>query len=176
MTAPEHGASSTSTSLYRAVALVVVAAAVAVLLLYHLGSGKTPTSTSTTTTSTTTLHKVRVSVPPIKAPAEVTVQVLNGVSPTGSLAGNLTTKIRAMGYHTLTAQNTTAVTKTSEILVAKRGFLREAKVLARKLKLATTVVHAFPVPATAPVPTAAKSQASVIVIIGTSLEAEASTS
>jgi hypothetical protein len=173
--APPH---ESRTQTARAVILVVVVVVVAVLVLRHVGSsthvGAAPNpSTTTTTTKTGPKPRTTKKVAPLEHPSQLTVQVLNGVQ-TGSLAGNLSTRVKAFGYQTLAPENTTAVTQTSVIYLAKPGLYREAIRLAARIKLPVSDIQRT-IPATAGVPPGTASKCDLIVVIGTSLVTEAST-
>jgi hypothetical protein len=159
--------------------LVVVVVVVAVLVLRHTGSsgrvGATggPSTTTTTSKSTSPSTTTRTTTP-LHPPAQVKVQVLNGLL-VGSLAGNLSTRLKAFGYVTLSPQNTTVSTATTVIYVAQHGYYREATRLAGRLHVPIRYITRT-IPPTAPIPAEVTAQApDLIVVIGTSLQTEAST-
>ncbi|HEY1734359.1 MAG TPA: LytR C-terminal domain-containing protein [Acidimicrobiales bacterium] len=165
------------TQIGKAVILVVVTAAIAVLVLYHLtGSNGTNVASSSTTTTTVPAKTTTTTAPtkPLVAPAQIKLQVLNGLL-TGTLAGNLSTTLKASpGYDTLPANNTTTMTSTSVIYVVTTGYYPEAEALAATLGLGDSTITKG-IPAGAPVPSGVATQANLIVVIGTSLQAKAGT-
>jgi LytR cell envelope-related transcriptional attenuator len=172
------------TQIGKAIVLIVVAVLVAVLVLHHVNSGGATTSTggNTSTSTTTTVAKTgkhkkppKKKAKPLVAPSKIKLQVLNGLQ-SGSLAGNLSTKLKSKpGYETLPANNTTVADTTSEIYVVTPGYYREAKVLAAAVGLSDKSIHRG-VPKTAPVPPGVTANANLVLVIGTSLKAKASTS
>jgi hypothetical protein len=173
----------------KALALVVVAALVAVLVLHHMGSSSArptgsvavaPVATTTTTpgapsvTPTPTAKPTTTTVP-LAAPADITVGVVNGLQ-AGNLATNLTARLKADGYRTLPPDNTTVLTRTSVIYVARSGYAGEATRLAAQLGLRAGAIQVeSSLPSTAPIPAVSSTGADLVVVIGSSLQAEAST-
>jgi hypothetical protein len=165
----------------QALVLVVVVALVAILVLRHTGSSvagpartlraagvvrPTTTVVSPASTSTTTV--------PTILPADTTVEVLNGLE-AGTLAGNLSGRLRADGYKTLAPNNATVMTPVSAIYVVQPRYAIAATKLASTLGLAPGTVQISPdVPATAPIPAGATTGSDLIVVIGTSLQLLAS--
>lgn len=171
----------TGTQTVKAMALVLVVAAIAVLLLRHTPSttsatasaADTTTVTTAAPTTTTAASATTTTVPaPLVAPTKIKLQVLNGLQ-AGTLAGEWSTKLHANpGYVTLTPNNTLVVTDTSRIYVVRHGFFREGLALARVVGLPQSAVHAGAGPAHL-IPAGVASQADLILIIGTSLQAKA---
>jgi hypothetical protein len=170
------------TQIGKAIVLIVVTVLIAVLVLHHVASSgpatkvatKPPASTTSVPTNKTTPKKKRHrKLKPIVAPSKVKLQVLNGLL-SGSLAGNLSTTLKNKpGYDTLPANNTTTEDKKSIIYVVTPGFYREAKALAVTVGLSDGSIHRG-VPKTAPVPSSVTTQANLVLVIGTSLKAKAS--
>ncbi len=169
---PHEGRTQTG----RAVILVIVAVVVAALVLRHTGTssaGHTSTAASTTTSTTVrTPPRSTTTTLPLVAPADIKVQVLNGLQ-TGNLAGNLSTKLHADGYQTLPPNNTTTPTQISVVYLARRGYYREAVKLAARLGLPTSDIQRS-IPPTAPIPTGVVAASELIVVIGASLQSVAS--
>jgi hypothetical protein len=168
------------TQIGKAIVLILVAVVIAVVVLHHVGSSGVASSIGTRATTTTTVplkHKAppkkkKQVVKPLIAPAKIKVQVLNGLL-TGTLAGNLSASLKGSpGYDTLPANNTTVRTTTSVVYMVTRGYYREARALAKVLGLTGQSVKRT-IPASAPIPAGIKSQANLIVIIGTSLQSKA---
>ncbi len=165
----------------KAAVLVVVAVIVGILLLRHTGTtsvtrtvsgasshkatGIPPTTINPHPTSTT------VTTPPI-APGNVKVLVLNGVSSTQPLAGNLSKQLQTAGYNTLAGDNATAKVTASAIYAVSSQYLSAASTLAGTLGLATSsVVNGLPT--SAPVATRERTIANVVVVIGPDLATKA---
>lgn len=167
------------TQIGKAIVLIVITVLIAVLVLHHVGSSTASTSTATSTTTTSLpkgksgTAKKKQATKPIVPPSKIKLQVLNGLQ-TGSLAGNLSQALKTQhGYQTLSANNTTSVDTTSMIYVVTRGYYREAEVLAGYVGLTKASIHRG-VPKSAPIPSSVTGQADLIIVIGSSLQARAS--
>jgi hypothetical protein len=167
------------TQIGKAVILIVITVVIAVLVLHHVGSSTASTSTASSTTTTSVpkgksgTTKKKPATKPLVAPSKIKLQVLNGLQ-TGSLAGNLSQALKSQhGYDTLGANNTTSQDTTSMIYVVTRGYYREAEVLAGYVGLTKSSIHRG-VPTSAPVPSGVTGQADLILVIGSSLQARAS--
>jgi hypothetical protein len=171
------------TQIGKAIVLIVVTVLIAVLVLHHVSSsGATPKTSTRPPASTTTVSTPKSKHPkkrikkakPLVAPSKVKLQVLNGLI-SGSLATNLSNTLKAKpGYDTLPPNNTSAKDTKSMIYVVTPGFYREAKALAATVGLSDGSIHRG-VPKTAPVPSTVTAQANLVLVIGTSLKAKAST-
>ena len=168
---PDEGRTQTG----RAVVLVIVVALIAVVLLRHTGSsvaGSVPPARAPTTTTTPTTVVGPAVAPtttlPLIAPAETTVEVLNGLQ-AGSLAGNLSGRLRADGYKTLAPDNTTTLVTTSVIYVVQPAYRTNATKLASTLGVPGIEIHTG-LPSTAPVPAGVATGSDLIVVIGTTLQ------
>jgi hypothetical protein len=167
------------TQIGKAIILIVVTAVIAILVLHHVGSSTASTATTASTTTTTVAKgkaktkKPAASNKPLVPPAQIKLQVLNGLQ-TGSLAGNLSAVLKTQhGYDTLNANNTTATDSTSMIYVVTHGYYREAEVLAGYVGLTKSSIHRG-VPSSAPIPSGVAGQANLVLVIGSSLQARAS--
>jgi hypothetical protein len=159
-------------------AVLVIAIVVVVgwwVLLKSTPSAHVASATSTTHATTT----VRPTTPPTTAvalipPASIKLQVLNGVL-SGNLAGQWTTKLKANpGYNTLPPDNATSKVAASEIYIITPGYQREANALAVAVGLPVTAVNqTVPAPATAPIPTAERTTANLVLVIGPDLAGHA---
>ena len=174
----------------KALALVAVAVLIAVLVLHRTGSpsaghvttavGPVPTTTTTTTappspSASVTAPAASTTTLPLASPADITVAVDNGLL-TGNLATNLTARLKADGYQTRPPDNTTVLTRTTAIYVARSGYSGEAARLAAQLGLTTGHVQIVSsLPTSAPIPPVSSSGADLVVVIGTSLQSVAST-
>jgi hypothetical protein len=83
----------------------------------------------TTAPPTTAPVVTETTSPPLRAPSEITVQVLNAVGRAG-IAGNLTQALAASGYQTLEPDNYTGAVETSKVWF-RQGLEAEAFELAR---------------------------------------------
>lgn len=83
----------------------------------------------TTAPPTTAPAVTETTSPPLRAPSEVTVLVLNAVGRAG-IAGTLTEALAAGGYQTLVPDNYTGAVETSKVWF-REGFQAEALELAR---------------------------------------------
>jgi hypothetical protein len=167
------------------VAVTVVAIVIAVLLLHHAGSAssaKLGSSTSTTKphkSTTTTLNvigggSVTTTTQAPVPPAQVRLQVLNGVG-TGSYAGEFSTKLHANpGYNTQAPDNATATVGSSAIYIVTAGYLPEAKALATTLGVSPSIiVQTTPPPSTAPIPALDLTKADLVLVVGPDLVSKA---
>jgi LytR cell envelope-related transcriptional attenuator len=163
----------------KALVLIAVLVVIGIVVLAKTGTG-TSTHTSsggsgghhaTTTTSTIPSSTSTTSVLP---PAQVKVQVLNGVL-TGNLASQWSQKLKTQfGYITLPPDNATEKVPTSIIYVLTPGYQAEAQHLATNVGLSASAVYpTVPAPASAPIPTADRAAANLVLIIGPDLAASA---
>ena len=156
--------------------LLTVAVVVVVVLLRHVGSSAAPvaspthpTSTAPKTSSTVPSHPTSTTstLAPIP-PGDVKLLVLNGTL-TGTLAGDTAKKLStAPGYNTLAGDNTTAAVTTSSVIAVSPQYVSAANALAAMYDLPSSAVQTS-VPANAPIATAEKTIANVILIIGPDL-------
>ncbi len=178
MTQPARPSGTTSGGMQTGKAVLVIAVVVVVgwVILRHGTS--TPTHASTPTTTRQPAVTTPATTPPttvaLKPASSIKLQVLNGVL-TGSLAGQWTTKLKANpGYNTQPPLNATARVAQSQIYIITPGYQREANALAVAVGLpVTAVVGTIPPPSTAPIPTAAKSTANLVLVIGPDLAGSA---
>lgn len=164
----------------KALILIVVLVVIGVVVLARTGHGST---THTSTSGTTTPHHGVATTSTLPAPttttsvlpaAQVKVQVLNGVL-TGSLAGEWSQKLKTQfGYITEPPDNATVKVPTSIIYVLTPGYLAEAQHLATSVGLTASAVYpTVPAPASAPIPTADRAAANLVLVIGPDLAASA---
>ena len=164
----------------RAIAIIVVLVLVGVLVLYESGRGKSTNASTgtghhpTTTSSTTPPPPASTTTTTVLPAPQVKVQVLNGVL-TGTLAGQWSAKLRANpGYITETADNATSKVTSSVIYILTPGYLAEADALARAVGLPASAVNtSLPAPASAPIPSADRQTANLVLVIGNDLAANA---
>lgn len=130
----------------------------------HSTGGSTTTSSVPAPTTTTTLLPA----------SQVKVQVLNGIG-TGSYAGQWATKLKSQfGYVTEPADNATTKVPTSIIYVLTPGYQSEADQLATNVGLAASAVYpTIPPPAAAPIPTAERATANLVLVVGPDLQGTA---
>ena len=161
----------------RAILVILLVVVVGWLVLHHrtttTHAGTTPTTAATqpaVTTPATTPPTTVALVPP----ANIKLQVLNGML-TGSLSGEWNAKLKANpGYDTLGALNATARVAASEIYVVTPGYRREADALAVAVGLPATAVNATtPPPTSAPIPGGVASTANLVLVIGPDLAGSA---
>jgi hypothetical protein len=108
---------------------------------------------------------------PLVSPANIKVQVLNGVL-TGSLAGQWSQKLKiSFGYNTLAPDNATTKVTASAIYVVKPGYVPEANALATNVGLSPPAIH--PTSTGAPIRAAELANADLILVIGPDLQAKA---
>lgn len=129
------------------------------------GSPFAPPPVAPTTTTTTV---------PLIAPANVKLQVVNGLL-VGSLAGQFSAKLHAKpGYTTLPPEDATSKVQLSAIYILTPGYAPEADALARAVGLpASSVVTTVPPPSSAPIPNVTGSKANLVLVIGGDLAAAA---
>ena len=120
------------------------------------GEGGTTVPNSTTTTAA---NGGKEPTGTTRAPASVSVVVLNGSGGIKGVAGATTDKIKAKGYKTLEPGNAAPVDKTTVYYTA--GFQADANAVAGVLGLAPTSVSAAPAN-----PPAGSTGANVIVVLG----------
>lgn len=169
---PTAGAGRTHTAW--AALLVVVAIAVAVALLSQIRSTPTHTTSSTKPSTTTPTSVPSTTTVPLIAPADIKLQVLNGLI-TGSISSEFSAKLhREYGYNTLAPDNTTTTDTTSTIYVLTSGYLPEAEVLAKEVGLPSSAIdRTVPPPSSAPIPSAVLSQANLVLVVGSPLDRKA---
>jgi hypothetical protein len=133
-------------------------------------SGKKPTATTTpdrTTIPPTTL-------PPLRAPADVRVVVVNGTSTKGAAAKVSDPLNKTAGYNTLKPADATAAVKQAPpkttLVYFTAGFEREARAIATFLGLGAKAVAALPTPP--PAAPADLNNANVVVLVGADLAAK----
>ncbi len=154
----------------RALLVIVVLVIVGVVILDKTvtsPAGKSASSTTkpSTTATTTPAPTTTVSLVP---PAQIKVQVLNGVL-TGNLAGQWSTKLKTQfGYQTQPPDDATAKVPASIIYVVTPGYQAEAAQLAASIGLAPTAVSPT-LPATAPVKPAERTTSNLILVVGPDL-------
>lgn len=178
MTQPGRPQGSTSGGMQTGKAVLVIAVVVVVgwVILRH--GTTTPSPAASTPTTVHPAVTTPVTAPPttvaLKPASSIKLQVLNGVL-TGSLAGQWSTKLKANpGYDTLPPLNATARVTQSQIYIVTPGLQREANALAVAVGLpVTAVVTTSPPPSTAPIPTAVKSTANLVLVIGPDLAGSA---
>jgi hypothetical protein len=168
------GAGAGGTQTLKAIVVVVVVVLIGFLILKN---GKSPRSTASGVTPTTARHTTTTSpiaqtttTAALISPANIKLQVLNGVG-SGSLAGQWSAKLHANpGYNTLAALNATSVVSTSAIYIITPGYTPEANALATAVGLTPTIVNpTIPAPATAPIPASARAAANLVLVIGPNL-------
>lgn len=150
-------------------ALVIALAVISgVVLLQVVDKGNTgpvgdqsvkAAATTTTTTApgtSTSVTTATTAAAPARSPAQVVVQVLNGSGKSGA-AGALTTQLKAKGYQTLAATDTTK--RTGTVIYFVPGFDREAAAIA-------TFVSGQLVPMPTPPPQNASPNANIVIVIG----------
>jgi hypothetical protein len=170
------GGPSTGTQTGKAVLVILVVVLVGWLVLSK--SSSSPRATGSATTRHTTTTKLNSAPPPTTVPlippSSIKLQVLNGVL-TGNLAGQESTKLRANpGYNTLAPDNATVRVAASQIYVITPGYLREADALATAVGLPISAVNqTVPAPATAPIRTAERITANLVLVIGPDLAGSA---
>lgn len=165
--------------------VTAIAIALALVVLFHAkgngsasaatGSAAHHTSSTTTTTPVTGPTTTATTLPPV-TPANVRLQVLNGVG-SGNYSSEWSTKLRANpGYDTLAPNDATHTVASSQIYIITAGYLPEAKALATAVGLHTSaIVTATPPPSTAPIPANDLSAADLVLVIGPDLESTATT-
>lgn len=176
------GAAAGGTQTLKAVIVVVAVLFVGWLVLYKGDKGPSSSVAGHTTTTkhghtATTVAGLPTTTTTVAliSPANIKVQVLNGVGGTAPLAGRWSTKLHSTaGYNVLTALDATAHVTTSAIYIITPGYTREADQLANAVGLpSTAVVPTIPAPTTAPIPTSVRSVANLVLVIGPNLAASA---
>jgi hypothetical protein len=172
------GAAAGGGQTIKAVIVVAVVVIVGFLILKN-GFKSSPSAAGTSPTTvrhvTTTTAPLSTTTQPLISPANIKLQVLNGVG-TGQLAGQWSAKLHANpGYNTLTALDATAVgLAKSEIFIITPGYTQEADALATQVGLTPAiVVPTIPPPLTAPIPATARANANLVLVIGRDLAASA---
>ncbi len=164
----------------KALALIVVVVLIGWVVLHHTTKthGATPSASSPTTAprSSTTVPggSTTTTTVAVIPPSSIKLQVLNGVG-SGQLATEWSNKLKANpGYDTLAPADATATVPTSRIYIVTPGYLREADALAATVGLtAAAIVPTAPPPATAPIPTTARTNSNLVLIIGPDLAGKA---
>ncbi|MDA8046663.1 MAG: LytR C-terminal domain-containing protein [Actinomycetota bacterium] len=160
----------------KALVLIFVLVIIGVVVLAKTGgSPSTHTSTSGATSahhgaSTTSTVPASTTTTSVLPAAQVKVQVLNGVL-TGSLAAQWSQKLKTQfGYITEAPDDATVKVPTSIIYVLTPGYEAEAQHLATSVGLTASAVYpTVPAPATAPIPTADRAAANLVLVIGPDL-------
>ncbi len=152
--------------------LIALAVVVGIVLLQQVDNGKTTSGASPTThprTTTTTRHVASTSTTrpttpatgAVKAPAQLSVIVLNGGAPSGR-ANTMRTKLLQKGYtNQPAATNWTGHHQTGNSVFCRSGLTREATRLASAVGPGT-VTRSFP----SPPPTNAPSSVDCVVVVG----------
>jgi LytR cell envelope-related transcriptional attenuator len=163
----------------KAILLIAAVVLIGVLVLHHnpnkvktAGSGATttrPTTAASTAPPTSTPPTTLVPVSSVK------LQVLNGDSATLPLAGEWSSKLHATpGYDTLAGDNATSRVSASVIYVLTPGYGPEALALAEQVGLTAAAVNqTVPPPASAPIPSADRTKANLVLVIGPDLAGRA---
>jgi LytR cell envelope-related transcriptional attenuator len=175
MTQP--GGSSSGTQTGKAVLVIAVVIVVGWLVLAKSNTPTKAASTATTRHTTTTALAPAgptTTLAPLVPPAQIKLQVLNGLL-SGNLASEWSTKLKANpGYNTLPPDNATSKVVASQIYVITPGYQREANALAVAVALPVTAVNqTVPAPASAPIPAAERTTANLVLIIGSDLAGSA---
>lgn len=153
-------------ALGRGVILLAVAVVIGVVLLRSLPTPVPPgAATTTTTQATTPTHSTKpvasgsTTTTTTLAPSKVAVLVANGTSvPSG--AGNLANALKALGYDTLPAYDTTAPATASAVYYVSETYHQAAVTLAKVIGVASTSVAVLP--STAPVPKVSGTDVAVV--------------
>jgi LytR cell envelope-related transcriptional attenuator len=165
----------------KALVLIVVVVVIGWAVLHH--TTKPSHGTSSSATSPTTAPRSSTTVPgtstpttttPVIPPSSVKLQVLNGVG-SGQLSTEWSNKLKANpGYNTLAPANATATVPKSEIYIVTPGYQREADALAVTVGLTAAAINpTVPPPASAPIPTTARTNANLVLVIGPDLASSA---
>jgi LytR cell envelope-related transcriptional attenuator len=163
------------------VALIVVVVLIGWAVLHHTtkpshGSSSSASSPTTAPHSSTTVpgSATTTTTVPVIPPSSIKLQVLNGVG-SGQLATEWSTKLRANpGYNTLAPADATATVPKSEIYIVTPGYLREAEALATTVGLTSAAINqTTPPPASAPIPSTARANANLVLIVGPDLAGKA---
>jgi hypothetical protein len=162
----------------KAVLVIAVVVIVGWLILRH-GTSSTPLATTSTTHAATSTTTVKSATGPtttvaLVPPANIKLQVLNGVL-TGNLASEWSNKRKANpGYNTLPPDNATAKVAQSEIYVVTPGYLPEGQALAVAVGLPASAVNpTIPPPSTAPIPPSERATANLVLVVGPDLAGSA---
>ncbi|HVX23047.1 MAG TPA: LytR C-terminal domain-containing protein [Acidimicrobiales bacterium] len=169
-----EGAGGGQVSFPKAALLVVVAVVVGVLLLHaatsspsHTGSGSTSATTTTTTAGHGTTTTTTTTIPPSK---DVKVLVANG-SPTTGAAGYFTSKVTSAGWGTLPATDASSSSISTSAVYYASGQQAAATAIAALLGLKPSAVQ----PLSTSVPVTGTTGADVVVVIGSDLSSQATT-
>ena len=164
----------------KALILIVVVVLIGWVVLHHTTK---PHSSASSATSPTTVPTAPTTVPggatttttvALIPPSSIKLQVLNGVG-SGQLATEWSNKLKANpGYNTLAPADATATVPASRIYIVTPGYQREADALATTVGLtAAAIVPTAPPPASAPIPSTARTNANLVLVIGPDLAAKA---
>jgi hypothetical protein len=164
----------------KAVALIAVLALIGIVVLAKstpsAGSKGASSHSTTTRTTLSTSSPTHVSVPPttVVPPANVKLQVLNGVG-SGSYSGLWSAKLKANpGYNTLPPADAPTVVASSEIFVITPGYQAEARALATTVGLPASAINpSVPPPATAPITVSSRTNANLVLVVGPDLTSTA---
>jgi hypothetical protein len=107
-------------------------------------------------------------------PSSIKLQVLNGTG-SGQLATQWSNKLKANpGYNTLAPADATTTVPKSEIFIVTPGYQREADALATTVGLTAAAINpTIPPPASAPIPSTARANANLVLVIGPDLASTA---
>jgi hypothetical protein len=165
----------------KAVALIVVVVLIGWAVLHHTtkpshGSSSSASSPTTVPGSSTTVPggSTTTTTVPLIPPSSIKLQVLNGTG-SGQLATQWSNKLKANpGYNTLAPADATASVPKSEIYIVTPGYQREADALAATVGLtAASINGTIPPPASAPIPSTARANANLVLVIGPDLASKA---
>jgi LytR cell envelope-related transcriptional attenuator len=164
----------------KALVLIVAVVLIGWAVLHHTTKAHSPTpsasSPTTATTAPTTVpgRATTTTTVALIPPSSIKLQVLNGVG-SGQLATEWSNKLKAdPGYDTLAPADATATVPASRIYIVTPGYQREAQALATTVGLtAAAIVATAPPPASAPIPSTARTNANLVLIIGPDLAGKA---
>jgi LytR cell envelope-related transcriptional attenuator len=164
----------------KALVLIVAVVLIGWAVLHHTtkahGSTSSASSPTTVPTAPTTVRGGATTTTTVAVipPSSIKLQVLNGVG-SGQLATQWSTKLHANpGYNTLAPADATSTVSASRIYIVTPGYQREADALATTVGLtAASIVPTAPPPASAPIPSSARTNANLVLIIGPDLAGKA---
>ena len=116
------------------------------------------TTTTTAKSGTSTPSTTAAAAQAVRPPSQIVVEVLNGSGQSG-VAGALTTQLKAKGYQTADAKDTTK--RTGTVVYYRAGYEREAAALAALLPGGPQLA---PMPTPPPQNTA--TNANIVIVIG----------
>jgi hypothetical protein len=116
------------------------------------------TTTTTAKSGTSTPSTTAAAAQAVRPPSQIVVEVLNGSGQSG-VAGALTTQLKAKGYQTVDAKDTTK--RTGTVVYYRAGYEREAAALAALLPGGPQLA---PMPTPPPQNTAPN--ANIVIVIG----------